>query len=60
MWGEGVGEEARCLGVGKVCACTRGDWAAVNIEADAEGGGLGDEERSGTRCGVLVCESTGE
>lgn len=28
------------------CDRTRGDWAAVNIEVDAEGEGLGDEESS--------------
>ena len=29
---EGGVEEAGCLGVGKVCERTRGDWAAVSIE----------------------------
>ena len=44
MEGEGVGEEEGCLGVGKVCVHTRGDWAAVNMEVDMEVGGLGYEE----------------
>ena len=30
--------------MGAMCVRTRGDWAAVSIEVDTEGGGLGDEE----------------
>ena len=31
------GKDSGCLRVGRVYAITRGDWAAVNIEIDAEG-----------------------
>jgi len=34
----------RCLGIGRVFARTRGDWAAFNVEVDVEGGRLGNEE----------------
>ena len=44
MDGEGGGEEAGCLGVGRVFVHTRGDRAAVNLEVDTEGGGLDNQE----------------